>query len=120
MKFQITSNNQTWNKEIKISILPPEKFELNQNYPNPFNPSTIISYTIPGSSSDFTLSKVTLKIYGLLGQEIETLVDEALKPGFYKTEWNASNYSSGMYVYQISMKKGDKTDFLRKKMLLVR
>ena len=124
----ITGNNQSWEKEIKITILAPERFELNQNYPNPFNPVTTISYTIPtppqpspyegeGIREGFLIS---LKIYDILGREVETLVNEEQKPGYYKIEWNANNFASGMYVYQLSMKNGNKTEMLRKKLMLIK
>ena len=119
MKFAITSNAQNWSKEIKIVILPPEKFELNQNYPNPFNPTTIISYTIPASNISST-SEVLLFIYDILGRQVSKLVHDNQRPGFYKVEWNASNLASGMYIYQLSMKNGDKTELLRKKMMLTK
>ena len=122
LKFKITGNNQLWDKEIKIKILPPDKFELNQNYPNPFNPTTTISYTLPGAASSFSLSqKVHLAIYDILGRKVETLVNEEQKPGFYKLEWNAIHLASGMYIYQLVSKIGNsKTNVLRKKMLLMK
>ena len=120
LNFQITGNGQVWNKEIKISILPPDKFELNQNYPNPFNPTTKISYTIPLVETEY-IPSVRLTIYDILGSEVETLVNQEQSPGYYKVEWNANNYASGMYVYQISIKgKNSKSEVLRKKMMLLR
>jgi len=105
------------NKEIKITVLPPDRFELNQNYPNPFNPTTTtISYIIPAVASSFSQG-VHLTIYDILGREVETLVNEEQKPGYYKTEWNASRNSSGMYIYQLTMKNGNKTELLRKKFM---
>jgi len=70
-------------------------FELAQNYPNPFNPSTSIKYAIG------TRQFVTLKIYDVLGNEIETLVDEEKQVGTYELNWNASNLPSGIYFYQL-------------------
>ncbi len=80
----------------------PSKFELRQNYPNPFNPATIISYELPENGF------VTLKIYDILGREISTLVNEYQPAGKYKTVFsiesigNASNLSSGTYIYTLS------------------
>ncbi|MBK7104007.1 MAG: T9SS type A sorting domain-containing protein [Ignavibacteriae bacterium] len=119
LKFQISGNNQNWEKEIKITILPPDKFELNQNYPNPFNPVTTISYLIPKNERRET-SNVNLIIYDILGREVEIIVNEEQRPGYYKTEWNAKNLASGMYIYQISMKNGNKTEMQRKKMMLMK
>ena len=73
----------------------PETFELNQNYPNPFNPSTTISFNLPEQSD------VTLKIYNLLGEEVATLISKTLTAGSYRETWDASNFSSGIYIYQL-------------------
>ena len=120
LKFKIIGNNQTWNKEIKIKVLPPDKFELSQNYPNPFNPTTIIEYTVPGVRATHDLP-IKLTIFDILGRKVETLVNEEQKPGFYKFEWNANHLASGMYIYQLVSKGVNfKTNVLRKKMLLLK
>ena len=85
-------------------------YGLEQNYPNPFNPNTKIRYVIPTSSA------VTIKIYDLLGQEIETLVNEYKFPGEYTVEWDASHLSSGIYLYRITA--GDYSE--TKKLILQR
>ena len=77
------------------SGLPEYKFELKENYPNPFNPSTTINYEL--AKSGFT----SLKIYDVLGKEIATLVNEKQDAGTYSLQWNASNYSSGVYFYTL-------------------
>ena len=91
------------------NILPSIYF-LNQNYPNPFNPNTIINYSIPNQSY------VTLKVFDVLGREIETLVNEEQAAGIYEIDWNAENNSSGVYFYRISTGSFSDT----KKMLLIR
>jgi photosystem II stability/assembly factor-like uncharacterized protein len=73
----------------------PDKFELHQNFPNPFNPSTKIKFDIPKQS----LTKI--KVFDILGREAATLVNEDLKAGKYEVEFNAGNYSSGVYFYKI-------------------
>ncbi len=73
----------------------PNKYVLYQNYPNPFNPSTVISYQLSA------LSSVTLKVYDVLGREIETLVSQRQKAGLYQVTFNASRLSSGVYFYRI-------------------
>ena len=73
-----------------------KKFELNQNYPNPFNPTTTIKYKLPKNSF------VTLKIYDILGKEVQTLVDEYKHSGIYKAEFNAANLPSGVYFYRLT------------------
>ena len=72
-------------------------FELHQNYPNPFNPSTNLEFGI----SD--LGSVSLKVYDLLGKEVTTLVNEVLDPGTYKYTFDASDLSSGIYYYKLSV-----------------
>ena len=81
--------------EVDYSMIP-KVFSLSQNYPNPFNPTTTIKFDIPKEV------KVTLKMYDMLGAEVATLVDEVMKPGYYKYEWNASQFASGVYFYRIS------------------
>ena len=73
----------------------PTKFALNQNYPNPFNPSTSISYNIPESGL------VELNVYDMLGNKIKTLVNEQKSAGNYEVRFDASNLSSGMYIYRL-------------------
>jgi len=68
---------------------------LNQNYPNPFNPITKIRYQIP------CLSFVTLKVYDVLGNEIETLVDETKGISNFEVTWNAKGLPSGIYFYRL-------------------
>jgi hypothetical protein len=88
----------------------PKEFKLHQNYPNPFNPKTIIGFQLPINNY------VTLKIYDVLGREVATLVNETLKPGTYETEFDGSNYPSGVYYYRITA--GDFTE--TKKMVLIK
>ncbi len=88
----------------------PMKFVLYQNYPNPFNPSTTINYEIPSAGI------VTIKIYDVLGREIETLVNEEKNPGRYKIKFDASNLASGLYFYRITSNNFTDT----KKMLLMK
>jgi photosystem II stability/assembly factor-like uncharacterized protein len=72
-----------------------KSYNLAQNYPNPFNATTQIEYTLP------TTSNVLIKIYDVLGREIETVVDEQKEEGKYRVIWNAAKYSSGIYFYQL-------------------
>ncbi|HEY5123868.1 MAG TPA: T9SS type A sorting domain-containing protein, partial [Ignavibacteria bacterium] len=88
----------------------PSTFSLSQNYPNPFNPTTNIRYQIPNNSF------VTLKIYDVLGREVQILVNESLKPGTYETSFDGSTLNSGVYFYKISA--GDFSE--TKKMLMVK
>jgi plastocyanin len=72
-----------------------EKFELKQNYPNPFNPSTNIEFRISDRSF------VSLKVFNILGDEVASLINEEKAAGIYSVTFNASNLSSGMYLYKI-------------------
>jgi hypothetical protein len=74
----------------------PETFTLSQNYPNPFNPSTTLQYSISKSSH------VVLEVFNVLGQSVARLVDESLAAGTYKTTFNASSLSSGVYLYRLT------------------
>jgi hypothetical protein len=76
----------------------PKEFALYQNYPNPFNPVTTIRYSIPETGS----VPVSLKIYDILGREVETLVNKDQKAGNYEVAFNASKYASGMYIYRLT------------------
>gem|GEM_PF-5709799 len=73
----------------------PGKFHLEQNFPNPFNSSTRIRFSIP--KSDF----VVLTIYNLLGEEIETLIEEQLQASEHEIEFSAKDLASGIYLYRL-------------------
>ena len=73
----------------------PKEYTLEQNYPNPFNPSTTIRFGLPRATA------VCLKVYDLLGQEIVTLIDEEKPAGLYDIRFDASELSTGMYVYRL-------------------
>jgi len=124
--FKVSGKNHYSVKKIKLLVLPPKKIKLSQNYPNPFNPSTVISYQIPSViAGSRDLSEVKLKIFDILGREVETLVNEIQKPGHYSIYFNASQekyrLASGVYIYQLSVKnRFSQTSFLRKKMVLLR
>ena len=73
----------------------PSNYLLSQNYPNPFNPVTKISYALPKSGF------ISLKVYDMLGKEVATLVNEQKTAGTYSVDFNASQFSSGVYFYKI-------------------
>lgn len=89
----------------------PSEYRLYQNYPNPFNPNTVIGYQITLSSY------AEIKIYNVLGNLIETLVNEKQPAGSYEVDWNGSNFSSGIYFYTLSI---DGVFFGSKKMFLLK
>jgi len=90
----------------------PSQFYLSQNYPNPFNPSTVISYRLSATS------KVSLKVYDLLGREVVTLVNEEEQPGVYNSQFSIQNSQlpSGVYFYRLQA--GDFSE--TKKMILIK
>jgi hypothetical protein len=88
--FQIPTDVEQTGGEL------PTEFTLAQNYPNPFNPATIIKFSIPEAS------RVTLKVYDILGEEVATLVDETKNTGNYEVDFDASDLASGMYIYRIT------------------
>lgn len=78
----------------------PESFAVSQNYPNPFNPSTKINFSLPQAGH------VSIKVYNLLGREVETLLDANLKAGLHSVTWAATNSTgenicSGVYFYRV-------------------
>jgi len=97
--------------EVVIGV--PVKFDLVQNYPNPFNPSTKIDYALPFDG------RVTLLIYDAVGKEVAKLVNDNLKAGYYTTNFNASQFASGVYYYRLSL-DGASNFNETKKMLLVK
>jgi endoglucanase len=74
----------------------PAQFSLKQNYPNPFNPTTMISFSIPSKLY------VSLKVYDVLGREVETLLNEQTSAGFHEIHWNATGLPGGVYFYRLS------------------
>jgi len=89
---------KTVNGGVGINTLSssiPDKFNLFQNYPNPFNPTTNIKFDIPKRSL------VKLVIYNTLGEVVAMLVNVEMNAGSYQADWNASEYSSGVYFYKL-------------------
>ena len=85
---------------INVKAVPSD-YKLFQNYPNPFNPSTTIKYQIPKEGF------VILKIYNILGSEVNTIVNGKQDKGFYSVEFNGSILSSGVYIYRLEVKPSD-------------
>jgi hypothetical protein len=90
-------------------LIVPRKISL-RNYPNPFNNMTQIEYTIPKAGD------VDIKVYNLLGQVVFELVDEQKSPGKYTLSFDASDLSSGIYIYRLSSGSGS----IMKKMVLIK
>lgn len=75
----------------------PKQFALLQNYPNPFNPSTAIAYQVAATGD------VQLKVYDVLGREVQTLVNGRQSAGNYTVRFNAAGLASGVYFYRLSV-----------------
>jgi hypothetical protein len=106
-----------------ISSEIPSSYSLQQNYPNPFNPTTKIKFDIAPSLSfpnaPIGNPLVVLKVFDLLGKELETLVNESAlggQPGTYEVQWDGTNYPSGVYFYKLITKGFTET----KKMFLIK
>ncbi|OGC84186.1 MAG: hypothetical protein A2W07_05650 [candidate division Zixibacteria bacterium RBG_16_43_9] len=116
--IRITPTSVHENENLNL----PKDFNLGQNYPNPFNPTTTIPFRVNGSqfivhSPDHT----TLIIYNILGQRVNTLLNESLKPGTYEATWDGKNDAgekvpSGVYFYRFTSGNISET----KKMVLMR
>jgi len=97
-------------KEINDTFLIIGSYELFQNHPNPFNPYTIIKYTVESKS------RVTVRVFDILGREVATPVDEEKEAGNFQIRFDAGTLSSGVYFYQLHA--GDYVS--TKKMILLR
>jgi hypothetical protein len=103
-----------------IGIEIPSSYKLEQNYPNPFNPVTKIRFDVSGHPP-YPPSKgeafVSLKVYDILGKEIQVLVNEQLQPGNYESKFDGNNLPSGIYFYQLSI---NNVSFAVRKMVLLK
>ncbi len=82
-----------------VSTVIPRSYGLSQNYPNPFNPAAKIRFDIPADKNRTGI--VSLVLFDVMGREVETLVNEELRPGTYEINWNATGYPSGVYFYRL-------------------
>lgn len=96
--------------DIDHNPVVPTEYTLAQNYPNPFNPSTVIEYNIPRSGV------VSLKLFNILGQEVQTLVSEVQDAGRYTVRFDGATLSTGVYFYRLQAAEFTQV----KKMMLVK
>jgi len=109
------SGSFEYSYEVNVDVTGPQYFALNQNYPNPFNPSTRIEFNLASES------KVTLKIFNLLGEEVATLLNGNLVSGKHFADFKAQNLNSGVYMYRLDAKGIDGSIYSDiKKMTLIK
>ncbi len=84
-----------YSDEVEVDVTGPLTFELAQNYPNPFNPTTNIKFSIPESGN------VKLSVYNLVGEEVAVLVNGFRQAGTFEVTFDASNLSTGVYLYKL-------------------
>ena len=112
----LNAANQQTPAGVKESEQNPVSFNLYQNYPNPFNPATTIKYSVPSES------KITLKIYNSIGEEIKVLVNKIVAAGEHNVTFDAANLPSGVYLYRINIQSldGAVNSSMTKKMVLLK
>jgi len=95
---------------VEVEVVAPLTFDLTQNYPNPFNPSTNIKFSVPEAGN------VKLSVYNLVGEEVAVLVNGFSQAGTFEVTFDASNLSTGVYLYKLQSANSVQT----KKMMLLK
>ena len=121
--FAGTNAHSIWRRPLSelvginnINTNAPDNYSLSQNYPNPFNPSTVVRFQLS------VVSDVSLKVYDIMGREVQTLVNERLNAGTYEVKFDArhggssSSLTSGVYFYKMVSEGFTET----KRMLLIK
>jgi hypothetical protein len=98
---------------VEVQVVAPKVYALEQNYPNPFNPTTQINFSLAADS------KVSLKVFNILGQEVVTLFAGDMTAGSHFVTFNASKLSSGVYIYKLEANgvNGNKFSAVKKMVL---
>jgi len=105
----------SFSKVVEVDLSTPNDYSLSQNYPNPFNPSTSIKFALKVDS------KVSLKIYNPLGQEVMNILSDNYAAGNYNISVNAAGLNSGVYFYTLEASGVDGSKFTStKKMILMK
>jgi len=115
----LSSKNGIWvNENILSEIDEPETpvvFRVKQNYPNPFNPSTQIAYSLAKESF------VTLEVYNIQGEKVESVVNAIQNTGEYNVQFDGSNLASGIYIARLRASSEGEIDFTKSiKMILMK
>jgi len=113
--FAGTGGNGVWRRPLSEMLSSvennrnnvPSHFVLRQNYPNPFNPTTTIEYQLPEAS------KVTMKVYDILGREVATLVDDEVKAGYHIATFDGSKHASGIYFVRMTAQGSDAKPYFK-------
>jgi len=111
-------SDQVFSIQVPVSVANqlsniPKEYKLTQNYPNPFNPSTTISFDLPVNSN------IVLKVFNLLGEQVAKLADGEYLAGSHQVIFDASNLSSGLYIYRIQAKGDDGNVYIDNKKMIV-
>jgi hypothetical protein len=99
-----------YSDEVEVDVTAPLAFNLDQNYPNPFNPSTNVKFSVPEAGN------VKLSVYNLVGEEVAVLVNGFSQAGTFEVTFDASNLSTGVYLYKLQSANSVQT----KKMMLLK
>ena len=104
-----------YSKTVEVEAVLPNVYSLAQNYPNPFNPTTKITFSLAADS------KVSLKVFDVLGQEVASLINQEMTAGVYNVDFNAAGFTSGVYFYRIEATGVNNAKFIDvKKMILMK
>jgi type IX secretion system substrate protein len=95
INYYLNSTIFTMTSIESIEEILPDSYMLYNNYPNPFNPTTAISFQLSA------VSDVKLSIYDMNGKKVATLINDNKPAGYYELNWDASNFSSGIYFYRL-------------------
>jgi lysophospholipase L1-like esterase len=112
-KADAQSANESAALETRETV--PTRLQLQQNFPNPFNPSTTIMFDLP------VQSYVRVRIYDVLGRDVETLLEGERTAGTYRLHWDARNVSSGVYFCRLQVEaagSGETVTTLSRKLIL--
>jgi len=100
----------TYSNEVEVDVTAPLSFNLDQNYPNPFNPTTNINYSIQEAGN------IILAVYNTVGEKVAVLVNGYSEAGHFEVSFDASNLTSGVYLYKLQSANSVQT----KKMMLLK